>query len=92
MVPGGHKVARKDQMTCLQACSKNCIIGEWEEELYFTTVKESCMCFICRATVAMTKRHNVEQHLTTCHESYYANYPLESTLQPYLKRFFLLLC
>lgn len=44
------------------------------------TVKETCVCLICGATVAMAKRHNVERYFTTCHKSYHANYPPGSAL------------
>lgn len=54
---------------------------EWKEEFFFTTVKGSCVCFICGATVATAKRHNVERHFTTRHESYNANYPPGSALR-----------
>lgn len=55
--------------------------NDWEEELFFTTVKETCVCLICGATVATAKRHNVERHFTTCHKSYHANYPPGSALR-----------
>ncbi|KAG7520096.1 hypothetical protein JOB18_023114 [Solea senegalensis] len=54
---------------------------EWEVEFFFTTVRGSCVCFICGATVAIAKRHNVERHFTTCHTSYHANYPPGSALR-----------
>ncbi|KAI7790228.1 hypothetical protein IRJ41_001037 [Triplophysa rosa] len=55
--------------------------NEWEEEFFFTTVKETCVCLICGATVATAKWHNVERHFTTCHKSYHANYPPGSALR-----------
>lgn len=55
--------------------------NDWEEEFFFTTVKETCVCLICGATVATAKRHNVERHFTTCHKSYHANYPPGSALR-----------
>uniref|UniRef100_A0A8C9YYR3 SPIN-DOC-like zinc-finger domain-containing protein n=1 Tax=Sander lucioperca TaxID=283035 RepID=A0A8C9YYR3_SANLU len=55
--------------------------NEWEEEFFFTNVKETCVCLICGATVATAKRHNVERHFTTCHKSYHANYPPGSALR-----------
>ncbi|KAG7489523.1 general transcription factor II-I repeat domain-containing protein 2-like [Solea senegalensis] len=54
---------------------------EWEVEFFFTTVRGSCVCFICGATVAIAKRHKVERHFTTCHTSYHANYPPGSALR-----------
>lgn len=45
------------------------------------TVKETCVCLICWATVAMAKRYNGERHFTTCHKSYHANYPPGSALR-----------
>ncbi|GAA6111456.1 general transcription factor II-I repeat domain-containing protein 2-like [Tachysurus ichikawai] len=32
----------------------------WEEEVFFTSVKEKCL--ICRTTVVTAKRHNVARH------------------------------
>lgn len=55
--------------------------NDWEEELFFTTVKETCVCLICGVTVATAKRHNVERHFTTCHKSYHANFPPGSALR-----------
>ncbi|KAK1901603.1 General transcription factor II-I repeat domain containing protein 2 [Dissostichus eleginoides] len=60
---------------------KYCFQDVWEEEFFFTTVKEKCVCLICGATVAIAKRHNVERHFDTCHKSYNANYPPGSALQ-----------
>jgi len=54
--------------------------NDWEEEFFFTTVKEKCVCLICGATVATAKRHNVERHFGTCHKSYHTNYPPGSAL------------
>ena len=55
--------------------------NEWESEFFFTTVKETCVCLICGATVATAKRHNVERHFTTNHKNYNANYPPGSALR-----------
>lgn len=46
--------------------------SEWEEKVFFTTVKEKCACLICGSTVATAKQHNVEKHFGTCHQSYHA--------------------
>lgn len=42
---------------------------EWEEEFFFTSCKEKCLCLICGTTVTLSKRHNVERHLRTRHEN-----------------------
>ena len=55
--------------------------SEWEEEFFFTTVKETCVCLICGTTVATAKRHNVERHFNTCHKSYHDKYPPASALR-----------
>lgn len=55
--------------------------SDWEEEFFFTSVKEKCVCLICGTTVVTAKRHNVEKHFSTCHESYNANYPPGSALR-----------
>lgn len=53
----------------------------WEEEFFFTSVKEKCVCLICGTTVATAKRHNVARHFSTCHETFNANYPPSSALR-----------
>uniref|UniRef100_A0A1A8V9L8 SPIN-DOC-like zinc-finger domain-containing protein n=2 Tax=Nothobranchius TaxID=28779 RepID=A0A1A8V9L8_NOTFU len=55
--------------------------SDWEEEFFFTLVREKCVCLICGMTVATAKRHNVERHFSTCHKSYNASYPPSSALR-----------
>uniref|UniRef100_UPI003AAD8DF6 general transcription factor II-I repeat domain-containing protein 2-like n=1 Tax=Centroberyx gerrardi TaxID=166262 RepID=UPI003AAD8DF6 len=54
---------------------------QWEEEFFFTTVKEKSVCLICGATVATAKRHNIERHFSTCHKNFNASYPPGSSLR-----------
>ena len=48
---------------------------------FFTTVKDKFVCLICGETVATAKRHNVERHSITGHNSFQANYPPGSALR-----------
>ena len=34
----------------------------WEEDYFFTMLKDKCICFICNATVALSKKGNVKRH------------------------------
>ena len=46
--------------------------SEWEEELFFTSVKENCVCLICGVTVATTALlHTKATMLTTLREARY---------------------
>ncbi|KAK0146900.1 SCAN domain-containing protein 3 [Merluccius polli] len=54
---------------------------EWEEEFFFTTVRDKSVCLICGAAVALAKRHNVERHFSTLHRTFNASYPPGSTLR-----------
>ncbi|KAK7915897.1 hypothetical protein WMY93_011658 [Mugilogobius chulae] len=54
---------------------------DWEEEFFFTEVKDKCVCLICGSTVAIPKRHNVERHYTTAHPSFHTNFPAGSALR-----------
>ena len=48
----------------------------WEdEEFFFTSIRDKCVCLICGATVAISKRHNVERHYQTTHGSLNTNFP-----------------
>ncbi|XP_056912889.1 L-xylulose reductase isoform X1 [Takifugu flavidus] len=53
----------------------------WEEEFFFTSFKDKCLCLICGTTVAVPKRHNVERHFKTCHGNFDVNYPPGSALR-----------
>ena len=54
---------------------------EWEENYFFTHLKDKCICIICHATVAVTKKSNVEWHFVTVHGNYNTKYPANSTLR-----------
>lgn len=54
---------------------------EWEEEFFFTSVKETCICLICRAKVALAKRGNLERHYKTIHKNHQKDFPPNSELR-----------
>ena len=54
---------------------------DWEEEFFFTSIRDKCVCLICGATVAISKRHNVERHYQTTHGSLNTNFPPKTALR-----------
>lgn len=54
---------------------------DWEEEFFFTMIKDKCICLICRASVALPKRGNLERHYKTMQTKYENDFPLKSELR-----------
>ncbi|XP_023309706.1 general transcription factor II-I repeat domain-containing protein 2-like [Anoplophora glabripennis] len=54
---------------------------EWEEEFFFTMVKEKCVCLICRFAIATPKRGNLERHYETVHKKHADSFPRNSDLR-----------
>ena len=54
---------------------------DWEEEFFFTSIRDKCVCLICGATVVISKRHNVERHYQTTHGSLNTNFPPKTALR-----------
>uniref|UniRef100_A0A8C4X0U4 General transcription factor II-I repeat domain-containing protein 2-like n=1 Tax=Eptatretus burgeri TaxID=7764 RepID=A0A8C4X0U4_EPTBU len=44
---------------------------EWEEKFFFVEHNGKVLCLICKKTVALPKKGNVERHYSTCHGSMY---------------------
>jgi hypothetical protein len=42
----------------------------WENKYIFTNVNNKCVCLICNASVAVSKKCNVERHFMTTHKDY----------------------
>lgn len=55
--------------------------NDWEEEFFFCMVKDKCICVICRASVAIPKRGNLERHHKTVHKNYEKDFPPQSELR-----------
>lgn len=55
--------------------------SEWEEDYFFTMMKDKCICFICNATVALSKKENVKRHYLTNHKNYEEDYPRGTALR-----------
>lgn len=51
------------------------------KEFFFTSVKETCICLICRAKVALAKRGNLERHYKTIHKNHQKDFPPNSELR-----------
>ena len=54
---------------------------EWEETYFFVNLREKCVCLICHATVAVSKKSNVERHFVTLHKNYDTKYPSDSAVR-----------
>lgn len=54
---------------------------EWEVDFFFTMSFSKCVCLICRATVAIPKKGNLERHFWTVHRKYDTDFPLKSDLR-----------
>ena len=50
----------------------------WEESYSFVNLKYKCVCLLCGSSIAVLKKHNVEQHFQTIHATFDVNYPLKS--------------
>ncbi|XP_067126719.1 general transcription factor II-I repeat domain-containing protein 2-like [Centruroides vittatus] len=55
--------------------------SEWEEDYFFTMMKDKCVCSICNATVDLPKKANVERHFLTVHKNYEEDYPRGTALR-----------
>lgn len=55
--------------------------NEWEELYFFTMYKDKCLCLICRATIALPKKGNIERHFLSLHKKYENNYPVNSQIR-----------
>ncbi|KAL2087224.1 hypothetical protein ACEWY4_018283 [Coilia grayii] len=54
---------------------------EWEEDFFFTMSNSKCICLICRASIAIPKKGNVERHYRTVHKNYDSDFPPKSELR-----------
>ncbi|XP_051259245.1 general transcription factor II-I repeat domain-containing protein 2-like [Dicentrarchus labrax] len=54
---------------------------EWEEDFSFTMSYSKCVCLICKSTIAIPKKGNVERHFRTIHKSYNTDFPPKSELR-----------
>ncbi|XP_072397972.1 protein FAM200C-like [Diabrotica undecimpunctata] len=50
----------------------------WEEEFLFPMVKDKCVCLVCRSSVALPKRGNLERHYKTLQKNYENDFPQNS--------------
>nr|XP_022908263.1 general transcription factor II-I repeat domain-containing protein 2A-like [Onthophagus taurus] len=55
--------------------------NEWKELYFFTMYRDNCLCLICRATVALAKKGNLERHFSSLHKNYENEYPVNSELR-----------
>ena len=54
---------------------------EWEVDFFFTMSFSKCVCLICRSTIAVPKKGNVERHFRTVHRRYDTDFPPKSELR-----------
>uniref|UniRef100_H2Z396 SPIN-DOC-like zinc-finger domain-containing protein n=1 Tax=Ciona savignyi TaxID=51511 RepID=H2Z396_CIOSA len=54
---------------------------EWVVDFFFTKSFSKCVCLICRSTIAVPKKGNVERHFWTVHKSYDTDFPPKSELR-----------
>ena len=55
--------------------------AEWEEDFFFTMSFLKCICLICRTTITVQKKGNVERHFWTVHKKYDTDFPQRSELR-----------
>ncbi|XP_072380584.1 zinc finger BED domain-containing protein 5-like [Diabrotica undecimpunctata] len=65
-------------MSAAKKSKRNHFHNAWEEEFLFTIVKDKCVCLVCRSSVALSKRGNLERHYKTLHENYENDFPQNS--------------
>ena len=51
------------------------------KKVSFGEIRDKCVCLICGATVAISKRDNVERHYQTTHGSLNTNFPPKTALR-----------
>ena len=54
---------------------------EWEEDYFFVMSHSKCICLICKASVALPKKTNVERHYRSVHKAYDSDFPPSSELR-----------
>ncbi|KAK7939582.1 hypothetical protein WMY93_002908 [Mugilogobius chulae] len=54
---------------------------EWEEDFFFTQSFSKCICLICKVSIAIPKKGNVERHFRTVHKKYDSDYPPKSEIR-----------
>ncbi|XP_008185363.1 SCAN domain-containing protein 3-like [Acyrthosiphon pisum] len=54
---------------------------EWELEFFFVDIKGKCVCLICRDTLSIFKRGNIERHYRTKHADFDLKFPTHSSLR-----------
>lgn len=55
--------------------------NEWEEDYFFTMNQLKCVCLICYASPALSKKGNLERHFKSCHKKYDTDFPPKSELR-----------
>jgi len=55
--------------------------NEWQDLYCFTMYKDKCLCLICRVTIALPKKGNLERHFSSLHNNYENDYPLNTELR-----------
>jgi hypothetical protein len=53
---------------------------KWEHNL-FSTMFKTCVCLICRASVALAKKGNLKRHFLSPHKKYDLDFPPKSEIR-----------
>lgn len=54
---------------------------EWEEDFLFTMSHSKCVCLICRSSIALPKKGNVERHFRMVHRTFDTDFPPSTELR-----------
>jgi hypothetical protein len=54
---------------------------KWENKYFFNNINNKCVCLICNASVAVSKKRNVERHFMTMHTNYISENPDNSQIR-----------
>ncbi|XP_022162363.1 general transcription factor II-I repeat domain-containing protein 2-like [Myzus persicae] len=54
---------------------------KWELEFFFVDIKDKCVCLLCRDTLSIFKRGNIERHYRTKHADFDLKFPTDSSLR-----------
>ncbi len=54
---------------------------EWEEDYFFVYSNSKPICLICKASMAIPKKGNLERHFKTVHKKYERDFPAKTELR-----------
>lgn len=54
---------------------------EWEEDYFFVHSNSKTICLICKASMAIPKKEDLERHFKTLHKKYETDFPAKTELR-----------